>query len=228
MLSQQIFEQTLTLAWQFSSTIQIVGKPLNLISGLSSSKAFGHDHINNKYVKDGADILSPIVCHLVNLVIRNGRYPEVLKKSVLKPLYKGKGDRQEATSYRPLSIISSDRNVLEAVLAEQLDTHMTTTRQWNQNIHAYRKNRSSGTYLVQLTDRINSAKNRKHISGSLILYISAAFDRVRSHILCNNMKLYNVCHHSTDLIHSYLSGRQQAVMIAASLSAWKKTKHGIP
>jgi fructose-1,6-bisphosphatase/inositol monophosphatase family enzyme len=46
-----------------------------------------------------------------------------MKYAVVKPLFK-KGDKSEASNYRPISVLSSFSKVLEKVMLNQLQNHL--------------------------------------------------------------------------------------------------------
>ena len=57
---------------------------------------------------------------LCNSIILEGKIPEDWKKSVLIPVYKGKGDPLECGSYRGIKLLEHAMKVIERVLAKRV------------------------------------------------------------------------------------------------------------
>ena len=64
----------------------------------------GHDKVNTRIFK--ATYLSIIdeVVHLMNVCLQTSTFPIMLKRAVVKPIYKA-GDKQNFSNYRPISLL---------------------------------------------------------------------------------------------------------------------------
>lgn len=58
-----------------------------VVMSLNNSKASGYDEIRTDIVKLSVDIILEPLLYVVNLSLEQGIFPDVLKKSVIKPLY---------------------------------------------------------------------------------------------------------------------------------------------
>ena len=79
-------------------------------------------HINLvpvRVLKFISEIISPILCVLVNSSVLSGVFPESLKLARIVPLFKG-GDPSSMKNYRPISILSSMSKIFEKVMHMQL------------------------------------------------------------------------------------------------------------
>ena len=92
---------------------------ISIIKSLKTKNSFGYDEISTKILKISATFISSPLTYICNKSISSGIFPERLKYSIIKPLYK-KGDRTDLSNYRPISILTSFSKVLEKVLYKQL------------------------------------------------------------------------------------------------------------
>ena len=99
---------------------------VNELKALNVSKSTGLDNIGPKFLHDGAESLSHIVTHLINLSICNGIVPECTKKAVVTPLYK-KNSKLCAGNYRPVSVLTSMSKILERSLHLQVEHFVNKT-----------------------------------------------------------------------------------------------------
>jgi hypothetical protein len=71
---------------------------ISIIKSLKTKHSHGYDGISTKLLKISArDICSPLT-YICNKSISTGTFPEQLKYSVIKPLYK-KGDKTDPSNY---------------------------------------------------------------------------------------------------------------------------------
>ena len=50
---------------------------------------------------DSKHIITPIICHLINLFVEQGYFPDSLKVGCITPIFKG-GERDKVNNYRPI------------------------------------------------------------------------------------------------------------------------------
>jgi len=74
--------------------------------------------------------------------------------------------------------------------------------------------------LLFATDKwLRTIDQYKH-TGAVLLDLAKAFDMVDHTILCSKLKFYGCEGASYDLLHNYLSDRQQRVLFNGTLSDW--------
>ena len=83
-----------------------------IVKTLKGKSASGFDQIHTKALKAVlTSILEPLT-YLINLSLRSGVFPSILKKARIIPLHKG-GPHDDPSYFRPISILSVFSKVFE-------------------------------------------------------------------------------------------------------------------
>ena len=82
--------------------IEAVTKQLFALGNTSNNDVFGFD---SKLLFLGAEIIAPILTKVYNASLTNKIVISDWKVSKVTPIYKGKGNKEEAGNYRPISLI---------------------------------------------------------------------------------------------------------------------------
>lgn len=73
------------------------------------------DGIQVKPVKYVADIIAPTITHIFNLCLATSVFPEKMQIAKISVLFK-KGDRNDLSNYRPVSVLPVFSKALEKIL----------------------------------------------------------------------------------------------------------------
>ena len=76
--------------------------------------------------------------HICNKSISSGIFPDHLKLSIVKHIYK-QGDRMNSTIYRPISLLTSFSKVFEKALYIRLTEHFNSNKLLVGNQFGFRK-----------------------------------------------------------------------------------------
>ena len=204
-----------------------MGKVRSLLKNLSGSKSLACDELDSFSIKVAADIVAGPLHHIITLSIMQQRFPSQWKYAKVLPLHK-KDSILERKNYRPVAILSPLSKILEKVVYEQLYGYFSRNRILHQNLHGYRKNRSTQTALLQMYDRWVSAAAKGQVSGAVLLDLSAAFDLVPPDILLRELEIYGLETDFLNWIRSYLSDRHQCVWIDHTMSSFLHCEVGVP
>ena len=229
------------VAWQLTPCIQIMeGKTCklglafvteqrvgNLIKSLSNSKSLAVDELDNYAVKIAVDVIARPLHHIVSLSILQQKFPAQWKYSKVLPLHK-KDCTLKAKNYRPVAILSPLSKILEKIVYEQLYNYFSRNKILHQNLHGYRKHRSTLTALLQMYYRWVQAAAQGQVSGAVLLDLSAAFDLVSPEILVKKLQIYGLEEDFVTWIESYLSDRHQCVWIDHTMSDFLHCEVGVP
>ena len=102
---------------------------LRIIQNLKNMSSFGHDSISNKLLKRSQEVIYKPLTMLINQTITTGYFPEELKLSRVKPLFKNE-DSTLISNYRPISLLPSLSKVYERVIFDQLFHYMLNNNLW--------------------------------------------------------------------------------------------------
>ena len=90
------------------------------IKGLKIGKAAGPTSVMSEMMKAAGGFGSRWMTDLINNIVKKGYIPDDWRKSILVPVYKGKGDPLVCGSYRAIRLLEQPRNVLERVLEKRI------------------------------------------------------------------------------------------------------------
>jgi hypothetical protein len=97
----------------------------NIIHSLKAKNSSGYDGITSKILKVCASLISYPLTHICNHSLLTGIFPNRLKVSIVRPLYK-KGDKTNMSNYRPISLLTTFSKVLEKVMYNRLSHYLQT------------------------------------------------------------------------------------------------------
>jgi hypothetical protein len=94
-----------------------------IIHSLKSKNSQGYDEIPSRILKVSTpDVLSPLTC-IFNKILQTGTFPDRLKFSEVKPLYK-KGNKTKLCNYRPISLLPTFSKIIEKIIYKRLYSHL--------------------------------------------------------------------------------------------------------
>ena len=148
-----------------------------VIYGLKNSAATGVDNIGTKIVKLSAELIAPMLTHIVNLSIRTSTFPSAWKYAKVIPLLKSTdSDPLLPKSYRPVALLPVLSKILEKIVFNQLVSYLEENQLVHPNLHGSRPGHNTATALVQLYDMWAEEIENGKMVGVLVCDQSAAFD----------------------------------------------------
>ena len=76
-----------------------------------------------KLLKIGAQVIAPSLTAIFNASLKTGIFPDDWKTAVVTPVFE-KGDRSEASNYRPISLLPCVSKALEELVFKQLSLYL--------------------------------------------------------------------------------------------------------
>jgi hypothetical protein len=203
-----------------------------IIQSMKPKDSHGYDEISIRILKMSAPfILSPLT-YIFNKILDKGIFPERLKFSEIKPLYK-KGNAADFSNYRPISLLPSFSKIIEKLIYNRLYNYFDQQKLFAKDQHGFRLNTSTETATFSLLNTILSSLEHKDIVGSLFLDLQKAFDCVNHDILLAKLNFYGVSGKANKLLESYIRNRYQRVKLRDKFfnhltSEWEPVRHGVP
>ena len=96
------------------------------IKGLKIGKAAGPTGVVSEMMKAACGFGSRWMTDLINNIVKEGCIPDDWRKSILVPVYKGKGDPLVCRSYRAIKLLEQPMKVLERVLEKRVRCQLIT------------------------------------------------------------------------------------------------------
>ena len=91
----------------------------HIISKMKNGSSEALDGSSTNLVKEIFPVISPVLCHIINLIFETGVYPSSFKSARIVTLHKGDDPRLPA-NYRPISILSAFSKVVERALYNRI------------------------------------------------------------------------------------------------------------
>lgn len=86
---------------------------------LRNTNSAGYDEINTKLIKQNLRHFIEPLTHIINLSLEHGVFPEILKYSVVKPLFK-KGLKSDTGNYRPITLVPIFSKIFERTMSQRV------------------------------------------------------------------------------------------------------------
>ena len=121
----------------------------------------------NYIIKMGEDCFIHPMTYLFNQIVETKEFPTFWKIFKAIGLYKGKGNREHPSSYRPSALLNPLSKLIEMELLNQNEEHMYTNNLWNKNSFTYRKYHSTTNTLIDMMEiwASNIDKNIQNINS---------------------------------------------------------------
>ena len=107
------------MSWQYTSTHEIE----KIIKTIKTKDSFGYDEISSRIIKQSAPFIIFPLTYICNAILHSGVFPERLKFAIIKPCFK-KGNTQEVSNYRSISLLISFSKIIEKIMYSRLITHI--------------------------------------------------------------------------------------------------------
>ena len=130
------------------------------LNNLNKNKQLGLSTIPAWALKDGAHILAEPICFLFNEFPKKNKFSSLLKFAKITPIHK-KGDTEKLLIYRPISITPALSKVLEILIKDQIEEHLSKCNLLSKTQFGFRKNFSTIDALVYLTETVRRKLDEK-------------------------------------------------------------------
>ena len=174
--------------------------------------------------------LLPLITDIINHSLETGTVPDSLKSAIVRPLLKKHNlDPNDLKNYRPISNLSFLSKLLEKVVLNQLNAHLSANNLLNPFQSAYRQFHSTETALLHILNDLLLATDSGKVSLLTLLDLSSAFDTIDHTILLKRLHhTFGISDVALSWFTSYLSDRKQTVLINNTHSKPTLLTCGVP
>jgi len=143
------------------------------------------------------------------------------------PLLKKAGlDRDDMSSYRPISNLTTASEVIERLFLNRLRPQLLGSRNFSRLQSAYRRGHSTETTLLHVLNGVYTAADQKRVTG---LDMSAAFDTIDHDVLLERLyHRFGVRDAASYWLRSYLTNRQQFGNLSSLAATRRSSCHATP
>ena len=156
-----------------------------------------------------------------------GIVPAHYKQQLVTPVHKN-GSRSLPPNYRPVSLTAHEIKIFERVIHKRMVKFMDENLLLSCRQHGFRKGRSCLTQLLKQYDEILTNLLALNETDVIYLDFAKAFDKVDHEILLKKLTNIGITGKLLDWLESFLSDRNQTVVVDGVLSYLTSVLSGVP
>lgn len=199
----------------------------NIIDKIPQSASPGLDQFHPKPIKFIANLIVTPLKYIINLSFSTGTYPERLKKTAITPVYK-KGDPQNPSNYRPISVLSIFAKIFDKCFLSRLDSFCNKSNLLSDFQFGFRAGRGTELAITNVYKSIINALDKSHYCIGVFLDLEKAFDSVPHDRLLAKLERLGIRGRSLEWLTSYLMNRECTTKINQVLSDPRTSSIGVP
>ena len=171
------------------------------LSSLKPDKSAGIDEITD--LKLNEKVSKESLFRAVTNSIKSGKFPTEWKTAKVSCIFK-KSSPKECSNYRPISLLCIPSKIVERLLCNQLQNHLTTFNLQSKKQWGFKAGRCTEDLLLHLTESWRKALDKGKVIGVLFLDFKKAFDSISHNILLKKLSACGVSGDFHDYMASYL------------------------
>lgn len=184
---------------------------------MSSSKVPGIDKIPVRFIKDCLTPILPTITSIVNSYLVTSTFPTVWKISEVIAIPKD-GDHEQPNNNRPISLLPVLSKICERVAHNHFSSYLHQKERLTKYQSVNEEWQSAETSVIQTTDAILNAMDKKKLTAVVFLDMSKAFDSINHEILISKLQDVGASASTLEWFRSYLTDRKQVVKIYSATS----------
>ena len=185
---------------------------LKKLSKLNPAKSQGPDRLHPQVLRACAESLVDPLLILFNQSLQLGQVPSSRKQGNITPIFK-KGKRTQVGNYRPVSLTSVCRQNLEYFVCSSIVQHMTRNNLFCKDQHGFMEGRSCMTQFLSVMEAWTEILDKNLSIDTIYFDFQKVFDTVPHRRLLKKIESYGIKDSVLTWLTSYLSDRQQRVLV---------------
>jgi len=195
-----------------------------LTKAANPKKATGPDHVSPRDLSMIGFSTIHSLLPIFRTSVSDAFFPSSWKLSRVNPIFK-KGSPTDV-NYRPISLLSIPGKMLD-VVSDTLNNHMDTQGLLCHKQLGFRKNYSTESLLLHLTETWKNALDMGLKVGVLFIDFRKAFDTVNHSVLLEKLKAIGISGDLLSWIDDYMSAHKQFVQISGYQCESKTITYGV-
>jgi len=200
---------------------------LNLSHSFHPTHSRGVDDIDPCIASAFVDKVAPLLAEMINCSFTTGIVPQAIKIAKVVPIYK-KGDKDDVTNYRPISILPYFSKFYEKLMYNRLYNFVEKSDIIFRTQHGFQPGHSPFMSLLSMQDKISNAIENNEYSVGIFFDLAKAFDTVNHEILLKKLENYGIRGEQLKWFISYFENRQQCVCCNDAFSDLRAIDYGVP
>jgi len=198
---------------------------INYINKLNNDSKPGPDNIPNIVLKMCYTALAPSISYLFNLSLKTGVFPDIWKKSFIRPIHK-KDSKSNISNYRPISKLSSIPKLFELIIYDSI--YESCTKIISKFQHGFMKKRSTVTNLLECQSHYIKSMESGYQTDVIYTDFSKAFDLLPHNVITLKLRNAGFPEYLISWFNSYLRNRSYSVIFRSKSSLPFHTNAGVP
>ncbi|KAL3267675.1 hypothetical protein HHI36_024319 [Cryptolaemus montrouzieri] len=199
-----------------------------IIAQLPSRKAPGIDGIKNQALKNLPEEAIEEITEIAKGVMRTEHYPSNWKTAEAIMIPKTGKPKNDPSSYRPISLLSSMSKVIEKLIYKRLRNFAEQKNIIPSHQFGFRSEHATTHQLARLTENIKENMNISKPTAATFMDIEKAFDKVWHEAMIYKMKRTKFPNKLVNITASYLRDRKFTVRIENAKSEERPIEAGVP
>jgi len=190
-------------------TPEIVTKKLR---ALKTNSAPGPDGIHPRVLKECSSQLGLPFSILFRTSLDSGTLPSEWKQTNVCPVFK-KGKKDDPKNFRPINLASVPAKVMEQILKDNIQEHLTTHQLISKSQHGFVPGRSCTSNLLEHMNNVTRALDSGQNFDTILLDFKRAFDKVPFRHMLAKVKSHGIGGRVLKWIEDWTRGRKQRVVL---------------
>jgi len=165
---------------------------------------------------------------LYNSAWQKGCIPQAWKHSIIIPVLKMGKNKEDISSYRPISLTNTIGKIMEKLVANRLRHYLETNSLLTNVQTGFRKGRGTVDHLIRLQDTINKYNLNRGYTVAVFIDFKSAYDMLSHDVLKGKLKKLGLTGEIYQYIDNFLTGRTIQVQVGNKFSKVLDINNGTP
>jgi len=165
---------------------------MDAIKNLKQGKASGLDEVINEFIIHSASAMVDVYVLLFNVVLESGIIPDSWSIGVIKPLYKGKGDKNNVDNYRGITLLSCISKLFTACINSRINKFLDENGLLGEEQAGFRKGYSTVDHIFSLHAIIEIYKALNKKLYCAFVDFKKAYDGIHRSLLWKKLLSYQI------------------------------------